>query len=290
MKNTILSFAALAARILPASLKRALYGARPFARFIRNLLNKAAPSGLTQIQIAGGDLAGMTILLNLQSEKDYWLGNYEPELQLAVRRFVRPGVVVYDVGANIGYVSMLFARAVGKSGKVYAFEALPANLERLRSNIKLNSDLAQIIPVEGAVSNSLEAVDFMVHASGSMGKAAGSAGRHNETYLKQISVPGVMLDDFIFNHKNPSPQVVKLDIEGGEVMAIPGMQRMLSELHPFMFVELHGPEAAHVVCESLWANGYEIRGMSADYPLIETLGQLDWKSYIIAQDRTFKEK
>jgi hypothetical protein len=47
----------------------------------------------------------------MQVDKDYWLGTYEPELQAALREFIQPGMVTYDIGANIGYVSLLMAKA-----------------------------------------------------------------------------------------------------------------------------------------------------------------------------------
>jgi len=77
------------------------------------------------VQVAAGGLQGLRLSLDMQTEKDYWLGTYEPELQAAVADLVKPGMQVYDVGANIGYVSLLLARRVGAAGHVYAFEALP---------------------------------------------------------------------------------------------------------------------------------------------------------------------
>ena len=110
-------------------------------------------------------------------------------------------------------------------GKVYAFEALPDNVERLRRNVELNgfNDRVSIFP--GAVAAGAGEVKFLVHFSGGMGKAAGSAGR-DEQYLREIIVPGISLDEFVFAQGNPPPQAVKMDIEGGEVLALPGMARV----------------------------------------------------------------
>src|SRR5512137_1210008 len=115
MKRFILSVTSLAARILPNPVKQAIYKFKPLAAFIRSGLNRAAPTGLTQVKIAAGDLAGYTIELDMQVDKDLWLGTYEPELQAALRELVQPGVVIYDVGANIGYVSLLLAKAAGEA-------------------------------------------------------------------------------------------------------------------------------------------------------------------------------
>ena len=57
--------------------------------------------------------------LDLRAEKDYWLGTYEPDLQAAARKLVQPGGTVYDVGANIGFISLACANLVGMSGRVF---------------------------------------------------------------------------------------------------------------------------------------------------------------------------
>jgi len=280
MSNPLLSIASFTARILPAPVKRAIYRFEPLARLIRGSLNKVAPSGLTVVEIAAGNLAGYKFWLDLQTEKDYWLGTYEPELQAAVRELVPPAAVVYDVGANIGYITTVLAEAVGDQGCVFAFEALQGNVERLRKNLELNGLEAQVSVYAGAVADSTRPVTFLVHASGGMGKAAGSAGRV-EPYQAEVTVPGLALDDFVFAQGNPSPQVLKMDIEGGEVLALPGMARILKENPPLMLLELHGPEAARVAWEKLTEAGYTIHEMRPGYPAVPSLEALNWKAYLV---------
>lgn len=284
MKKLILSLAAFTARILPASFIQAIYRIKPLARLVRRGLNRAAPSGLTEVTIAAGDLAGYTIRLDMQVDKDYWLGTYEPELQSALRELVPAGAVVYDVGANIGYVSLLLAKAAGEKGRVYAFEALPSNLEQLLRNVELNRMQARVTVVPGAVTQAPGPVCFLVHASGGMGKAAGSAGRE-DLYQAEITVDGISLDDFVYGQGNPPPQVVKMDIEGGEVLALPGMARLLTDARPLMLMELHGPESSRAAWETLTAAGYEIRWMQKGFPPIPSLEAMGWKAYIVAKPK-----
>ena len=279
--KSILSMAAWAARVLPGPVKRAIYRAGPLARLIRGTLNRAAPSGLSEARVAAGGLAGAALLLDMQTEKDYWLGTYEPELQTIIAREVRPGMTVYDVGANVGYVSLLFARAVGPAGRVFAFEALPANLERIRANLRLNP-AAAVTPLGLAVVECARPVEFWTHASGAMGKAAGSAGRQQEAYAGKITLEGVSLDEFTYTQSNPVPQVVKMDIEGGEVLALPGMRRLLREARPLVLLELHGPEAARAAWDELSAAGYRLFQMENAAP-VESLAALDWKAYVVAR-------
>jgi FkbM family methyltransferase len=282
MKKFLLSLAAFFARILPSPLVRVIYQIKPLARLVRRGLNRAAPYGLTEVKVAGGDLAGYTIRLDMQVDKDYWLGTYEPNLQAALHKLVPPGAVVYDVGANIGYVSLLLAKVAGRTGKVYAFEPLPSNLEQLKRNVELNGMEERISIVPAAVTRSFGPVRFLVHASGGMGKAAGSAGRE-DIYQTEIIVDGISLDEFAYGQENPLPQVVKMDIEGGEVLALPGMRRLLAEARPLLLMELHGHESSRLAWETLKAARYEIFWMKRGFPVIPSLEKLDWKAYIVAK-------
>ncbi len=282
MRKFFLSLAAFAARILPNSFKQAIYKFKPLAGLIRSGLNRASPTGLTQVKVAAGDLAGFNILLDMQIDKDYWLGTYEPELQAAIRELVEPGAIIYDVGANIGYVSLLLAQAAGEAGHVFAFEALPENAGRWCRNIELNGMSSRLSLFSGAVIQASGPVRFLVHASGGMGKATGSAGR-DDRYQAEVTVPGISLDEFVYGQGNPPPQVVKMDIEGGEVLALPGMHRVLTEARPLMLMELHGMQSSRAAWETLTAAGYQVCWMRRGYPLVPSLEAMGWKAYIVAK-------
>jgi FkbM family methyltransferase len=285
LKKTFLSFSSFLARTLPLSVKQALYRFPPLARLIRGSINASVDEGLSVIEVAAGDLKGYRVLLNLKTEKSRWLGTYEPELQAALREFLHPGDTVYDVGANIGYITLMMAQHVGPGGRVFAFEALPANVERIQKNVALNK-LLNVTVVSAAVTDRSGPVTFYVHESVGMGKAAGSAGRREEQYKAEISVPGLSLDEFVYGQGNAAPQAVKMDIEGGEILALPGMSRLLREAHPILFLELHGPESEKVAWDALTGCGYSLHAMSlreSGYPPIESPEQLGWKAYVIAR-------
>ena len=286
MKKLFFSFASGFARILPLPLKQGLYRYPPLARLIRGSLNASVADGLSEVEIAAGDLKGYKILLNLKAEKSRWLGTYEPELADAVREFVRPGMTVYDVGANIGYVSLLLAHAARPNGQIFAFEALPANVERIRCNIGLNHLEDRITLVPQAVADKSGELTFYVHESVGMGKVAGSAGRREEHYQAEITVKALSLDEFVYQDGNPAPDVVKMDIEGGEVLALPGMRRVLTENHPRLLLELHGPESEKAAWDILTAAGYSLFAMESGYPRIETPEKLGWKAYLVARKET----
>lgn len=282
MKKLLLSLAALSSKWLPLSVKRSLYAFKPVARLIRTSLNKAAPQGLTKVKVAAGNLAGIPLYLDLQTEKDYWLGTYEVELQQTIQDLVQPGMVVYDVGANIGYISMILARRVAKTGKVFSFEALPDNHERFAINLEASGFGDHVRLIRAAVVDETGAVQFQIGPSGGMGKAAGSAGRQEYSYSRSIEVQAISLDDFVYQQGNPLPQIVKMDIEGGEVLALPGMERLLEQARPVVMLELHGPEAAKAVWKTLTETNYRICRMRPAYPQVDSLEHLDWKAYLVA--------
>jgi FkbM family methyltransferase len=282
MKKNLLYFAELSARFMPESLKKWIYRIRPLAKFVRNALNQVAPMGLTEVVVAAGGIAGIKMQLDLQSEKDYWLGTYETDLQQTVAELIQPGWVAYDVGANIGYITLLLAKTVGETGRVFSFEALPTNVERLLNHVEMNGLASRVVIVPKAVAATSEPVRFLIGPSGAMGKAEGSAGR-SDAHRDGIDVSGISLDDFIYRDGHPVPQTIKMDIEGGEVLALKGMTRLLDESRPLILLELHGPEAARLTWETLTAAGYSLHRMERGYPLVASLEALDWKAYLVAR-------
>ncbi|MGB9640314.1 MAG: FkbM family methyltransferase [Anaerolineales bacterium] len=276
------SFIKFISRILPIPAKRAIYRVPWLANVTRRTLNQLLPQGLTEIEITAGLLQGYTMSLDLQQEKDYWLGTYEVELQNAIRDFVKPGLIAYDVGANVGYITLMLAHQVSPAGQVFAFEPLPQNINRLRHNIDINQLSARVRVYPLAVVDRPRPIEFLAGPSDDMGKVAGSAGRQNIAYSPFLSVNGISLDEFVFQQDNPAPDVVKMDIEGGEILALEGMRRLLTEKQPLVLLELHGEECARFAWEIFHQAGYRLNRMHHGYPHISTVEDLNWKSYIVA--------
>lgn len=281
-QNIILSFAVYLAQVLPPSSKRALYMYQPLANLIRKGLNRVVPEGLREVTIAAGGNEGMHMLLDLKSEKDYWLGTYEPELQDVVSDLVHPGQIVYDIGANIGFITLLFAKRIGSKGHVYAFETLPHNVTRLKNHIESNSLENLVTVIHAAVQDRSGEAEFLIGPSSGTGKVEGSAGRSSVDYEESIQVDGISIDDFIEGPDNPLPDIVKIDIEGGEILALPGMVKLLRKHRPILLIELHGNEATQVTWELLNQEQYRICNMEIEYPQVKKLEDLNWKSYIVA--------
>jgi FkbM family methyltransferase len=97
-----------------------------------------------------------------RTEMGFYLGDYEMDVQGILPRFAKPGMTVFNIGANVGFFTSGLARLVGPSGRVVAFEPNPAAFERLKMNIELN-ELQAVIAVEP-----LAAADFDGKASFSL--------------------------------------------------------------------------------------------------------------------------
>jgi FkbM family methyltransferase len=149
-------------------------------------------------------------------------GHWEPEMTEEFKRLVRPGMTVLDVGANIGYHAVLASRLVGPQGRVLAFEPEPGNLALLRKNLAANGCAnVEVFPCAvGAAAGTIE-----LHLS------AANMGSHSTAYApdaagRTVTVPLVRLDDAV--KPGLEPDVVKMDIEGGEAAALDGMPRLLA--------------------------------------------------------------
>lgn len=192
-----------------------------------------------------GSLRGVKWVVGA-GEHGYWLGSYEMNKRLAFEREIFPGAVVYDIGANVGYFSLLAAVLTGPEGKVIAFEPLPRNLSFLRRHVTLNKlkHVVQVVPA--AVSDKSGEAAFNLGASNAMGHLAESG---------EITVRMVALDD-ISTEIRP-PDFMKVDVEGAEYAALKGARALLEQHHPILFLDTHQREAHELTIALLHELGYE---------------------------------
>lgn len=284
MASFVLRTAAFAARLLPSGARRMLYRLGPITVGLRRLLTRAAPVGIAPVRVAGGALTGMQLLLDLKVEKDLWLGTYELGVERALRDLGRPGMTAYDLGANVGYTTMLLARIVGPGGRVVAIEALPSNVERLRAAIGLNGVEGFVAVVPKAVGAANGRGRFLVHPSAGMGRLADGA-RPTEKSLEGVVVDVVSMDDLVYHQGFPVPDLVKIDLEGGEGAALFGMKRLLRERRPTLLIELHGQAPAEEVWQRLTSAGYLLFDLERDSRPVRGQEDLRPKSHILAEFR-----
>lgn len=137
------------------------------------------------------------------------------------KEVVREGDVVVDLGASMGYFTLLAAKLVGKKGKVYAFEPAPINYSLLIKNIELNG-YDNVVLVQKAVSNVSGTVKLFLSNEDIGNNTIYQYGDNREF----VEVESVALDEF-FRDKEHRVNVIKMDIEGAEMAALLGMDRII---------------------------------------------------------------
>lgn len=153
-------------------------------------------------------------------------------------------MTVFDVGAHAGYYTLMFSRLVGTKGRVLSFEANPDNANNLRKHLLINR-LQNVEVIEAAVCDQSGEAYFATNTNRSR---YGYMGTLAETGTR---VRTIHLDSF------PAPDLIKMDIEGAETLALTGASRILSEHKATIFLALH--EGAFETAPSvLEKHGYTI--------------------------------
>jgi FkbM family methyltransferase len=168
---------------------------------------------------------------------DRWLytgADFEPHVVNLYLKILREGSNVLDVGANIGYFSIIASRLVGQSGKIYSFEPSPNTLIRLKRNISLNK-FKNIIIYPKAVSEKVGFVVFKI-PSDTVQNSGRSSFRDIEENSIEVEVPTINIDSLL--QEIISISLVKMDIEGAEAMALIGMQKLIERDSPIFIMEL----------------------------------------------------
>lgn len=165
------------------------------------------------------ELNGLSFHIPRDLDNSYIL--HEPELgtQQIIRRHLKPGMIAIDVGANIGYLTLLMAKLVGPKGKIYAVEPAQDNLEFLRRNVRLNgAENIEILPYAAGAEHSIQ--NFYLRKAGTLHSLYSPANAAAE--ITQVQV--MPLDELI---REKRVDFIKIDVEGGEIEALKGTQRIL---------------------------------------------------------------
>jgi FkbM family methyltransferase len=187
-----------------------------------------------EVTILHGPAAGLRFAAE-DTKVGFTLGSEEPELQAELARLLHPGDAFYDVGANVGFMTLVGARLVGPAGRVVAFEPNPRLAAAARANAALNC-LAQVEVHELALADHEGTARFVVPEESSGAHLADVQEGGGESFDVDVTT----LDAFLARAAEPPPAVVKLDIEGAEVRALDGMRATLAAHGPALVVELHG--------------------------------------------------
>jgi FkbM family methyltransferase len=214
-------------------------GRIPGAGRLYNLLyNKfIRPKGTFLLSIQGNKMyvnpsstaIGLRLLMNGTHEK------LETEL---FEKMAQDSMVVVDIGANIGYYTLIAAKLVGNKGIVYAFEPEPSNYKLLCENIAING-YANIVPIQKAVSNTTGKATLYVDKA--IGDVSSFAKDNVLTHSKNVDcleVETITLDDFFERTVGDDRiDLMKIDVEGAEELVIDGAERVLRNNRLKIFME-----------------------------------------------------
>lgn len=183
-----------------------------------------------------------------------WMGTYEARACKIFASVIKEGAVVFDVGAHVGYYSLVASETVGDSGTVFSFEPLPQNLYYMKKHIALNH-IRNIKIIESAASDQAGQASFSSTGCRSMGRLSDSGA----TIVRTVT-----LDSLVDNREVLPPSVMKMDIEGAEFLALVGATHTLSRWHPAILLSTHGYAVHQSCCSFLSRLGYDL------YPIDST--------------------
>lgn len=177
------------------------------------------------------------------------------------------GKIVYDIGGHIGVMSLFFSRAVGSSGKVITFEPNPDYVIVANKNIEINN--LQNIQIHNiAIGDKRESNTLVVPkehpGSASMNRMIVQKFEQSSEKLWYYQVEVFPLDNYVEEKYLPIPDFIKIDTEGFEYQCLLGMQRIIHDHHPELYIEMHGATLqekmsnAHKIVGFLCIRGYAI--------------------------------
>ncbi|WP_236622282.1 FkbM family methyltransferase [Novipirellula maiorica] len=176
---------------------------------------------------------------------------WDPIVEKTLLNCLQPGHVFFDVGANIGYFSLLASRLVGDSGRVVSFEPSARALSKLTAHLCLNR-CSNVTVCSQAMGESVHTEQLHWAPESNIGGSTIARGKPSQGYSESIFIR--RLDD-VADEMQLAPDLIKLDIEGFELFALRGAQKLLAEHHPTVVCELtnqflhdHGQSGSEMLC------------------------------------------
>lgn len=196
-----------------------------------------------------------------------FVGGHHASTLAMFRTLIKPGDVVYDIGANIGYYSRFIARDLGAS-RLVCFEPMTENADLLEQNLKLggHEKIARVfrLALSDHGGQELLQVDDVMGGTAVLDQVSGGKPSEAREHLglgpKTQSIRVARLDDLIQQENLPPPAMMKIDTEGAEALVLGGAVQTLKMHHPRLAIALHGPEPTTKVLTLLDSLGYVCRG------------------------------
>lgn len=157
----------------------------------------------------------------------YLTGRFEPTETSVWTKILKPGDVVIDGGANWGYYSLLAAKLVGPSGKVFAIEPIALTVEALRRNIRASGVDGATVIIQAAILDHSGTVDLSIYQDDPMGTQSSVGLRDDQVQITTVRTAVITLDG-LCDQSKCRPNLIKLDVEGSELPALRGAATLLA--------------------------------------------------------------
>lgn len=203
--------------------------------------------GWMEVRVMQGPLKGKRWVAG-SSSHGCWLGSYEFDKQREIAAAVRPGMTCFDIGANVGFYTLLLSQLAGPEGAVVAFEPVPGNCRFLRQHVKMNS-CGNVAVQELALADLDGIARFDTTADSSQGHLSA---------LGSLSVNCARMDSLIAAGAISPPNLMKVDVEGAEAAVLQGAVEVLARHKPVIFLATHGPRPHRECCRLLDRLGYRL--------------------------------
>jgi FkbM family methyltransferase len=206
-----------------------------------------------------------------QERPSFVLGTYERHVVAAMRAHLRAGMVAYDVGAHVGYLTLTLSSLVGPSGAVVAIEADPRNRSMLETNIATNR-VSNVRVVPFVISDAQGTTRFATFSTYSSVSHIADAATPGDAEI--LDVPSTTLDELVYREGYPRPALVKIDVEGAEVRVLRGAARLLREARPIIIAEARRSATLDELIGLTEPRGYQAQVLAGD-PHLEADGIVD---------------
>jgi FkbM family methyltransferase len=235
-------------------------------------LRDALYSRVREVEVILPGGARVRVDVRSDGERMFATRRHEPHVVRFLEETLEPGWWVADVGAFIGFYTLICGSLVGESGKVIAFEPVPALAQRIAAEAERNG--LSNVQVECLAVGEGDAIrDLWIHCTPRGLGTSSSLDRRPPGYALRVGVTS--LDSYIVSRRIPRLDLVKIDVEGSELPVLRGMERTLQVLRPIVVAEFNNEEDLQVGQTFLQHRGYRVR----------SLGRSSYGVHLVARPR-----
>jgi len=218
----------------------------------RTLLGMVCGAHLRVHRIPFGPIRGRKLFMSPQISPRMWFGIDEPWIAQLCKSQLRQNSVVYDIGAHIGYTTVLFAHYLKGTGAIHAFEVLPSTAELLQNTVEANQFQNVVIHAVGLGAE--ETVQQLTVGPTAMTSIR--AVKREGQRAERCKV--VALDTYRRERRLPRPALMKVDIEGAEIQFLQGSRKLIDECQPTMIIAFHSKDLLQQGYALLTSFGYQL--------------------------------